>query len=132
LHSKCVSRFITETVTNIWPCNTNGYDKGAENGIKKKLREELDAYFSLIRHGTQKKMPLTIIFCLGNVFSEILPSYDREIHREIHRHASNNSSFAACVLCRGNDELLPAKRVGMPINDRRDTHTDTQTDWRGL
>jgi hypothetical protein len=43
------------------------------------------AYFPLIQHGTaQKTMPPTILRCRTNVFTELLPSNNKGIHRKTH------------------------------------------------
>jgi hypothetical protein len=42
-------------------------------------------------------------------------------------HATNNSSIAERIHCRGNVFIDP-----LPSSERRDKHTDTQTDGRDL
>jgi hypothetical protein len=68
----------------------------------------------------QKTTPPTILQSLRNVFTELLPSNDREIHTQT--QASKNSSVVACIRCSGNVFTEP-----LPSNERMDTNT--YTDW---
>jgi hypothetical protein len=61
------------------------------------------------------------------MFTELLPSNGTEIHIKTHRHASNNSFIVASILCHGLAFSEP-----LPSNERRNTHTDTETDGRDL
>jgi hypothetical protein len=77
-------------------------------------------------------MHLNVLRCLGNVFSELLPRNDRGTHR----HTVMLRAFFAVGKC------LPSRCLAMegginftetlPSNDRRDKHTDAQTDGRDL
>jgi hypothetical protein len=89
----------------------------------------------------QETTPPTILPCSGNVLTELLPSNDRMIHRQTHRHtrpttllllrvyvATGTFSPSRCLAMKGGIQFTES----FPSNDRRDTHTDTQTDGRDL
>jgi hypothetical protein len=64
-------------------------------------------------------MTSPIIRCRVNVFTELLPSKDREKHVQTHTRASNKSYTAVYIRCRGNVFTKP-----LPSNN---AHTDVQT-----
>jgi hypothetical protein len=75
--------------------------------------------------------------CCGNVFTELLPSNNRGIHKHAHSFSShvtenaendesNNYSIAACIYCNGNVFTEP-----LPSNNR-ETRADTRTDGKDL
>jgi hypothetical protein len=81
--------------------------------MNKKFWEELIVYFILIRHGPHRKQRLQkIIRYRREVFSESLPSSDKEIQTDPQPHMSNISSTVACFYYCGN------------------RHTGTETAWR--
>jgi hypothetical protein len=68
------------------------YSNPPPHGHNKKFWEELIAYFPLIRHESHRKRRLEQFFCCcvcicchGNVYSEPLPSNNRELHIQPHR-----------------------------------------------
>jgi hypothetical protein len=89
----------------------------------------------------QKTMPPTILRCRGNVFTELLSSSDRGIHRQTHRHTRPIIILLLRVFIAAGT-FLPRRCLSMkggihfteplPSNHRKDTHTDTQTDGRDL
>jgi hypothetical protein len=86
----------------------------------------------------QKTTPPAILRCRGNVFTEFLHNNDRRIHRQTYRHthrpilllrifvAEGTSLPSRCLSIKGGIHFI----YPLPSNDRRDTHTDTQTDGR--
>jgi hypothetical protein len=92
-------------------------------------------------------MPPTFLHCCGNVFTELLPSSDRGIHRQNHRLTFDNTQitykmmylkilllllvFIAAVTCLPSPCLKLKGGIHLTellhCNNRRDTHTDT--DW---
>jgi hypothetical protein len=90
---------------------------------------------------TQKMKLPTIICCRGNIFTELLPSNNREIHRTsdspLIRHGHHrkwyvqHSSFAACICCQSN-----VFTVLLPSTEMRDmlyqTFAYRQTDGKDL
>jgi hypothetical protein len=55
---------------------------------KQEVLGRMLAYFPTIRHAPHRKRRLQQFFlCRGNVFTELLPSNDRGIHRQTHRHS---------------------------------------------
>jgi hypothetical protein len=89
-----------------------------------KFWEELIAFSFDMTRTAQKMMPPTI-HCCGKVFSKVLPSNSRGTYAHMHTHTSNSSSIVACIPCCGN--MFTEQ---LPNNERRDTHTDIQTDVR--
>jgi hypothetical protein len=86
--------------------------------------------FPLIRHGTpQKTTPLTILNCRGNVLTQLLPSNERDIHRQTHRQeillllrvfvATGKSLPSRCLAMKGGIHFTKP----LPSNYRKDTHT---------
>jgi hypothetical protein len=97
-------------------------------------------------------MPPKILCCYGNVFTELLPTNDRGIHRQTHTLSFHNTwtakkmmrpvillllrIFGAVGTC-SLSRCLPAKEEihftkPLPGNNKGDTRTDTQTDGRDL
>jgi hypothetical protein len=93
----------------------------------RKFWAELIAYFLLTRHGPHIKRRLQQLFVAGETF---LPSCHLATiggYIDSQTRASNNPSIVVRILCRGNvfTELLSS-------NERRVTHTDTESDGRDL
>jgi hypothetical protein len=88
-----------------------------------------------------KTTPPTILRCRGKVFTELLPSNDRGVHRQTHRHTHPTTLPLLRVLV-ATESCLSSRFLAMkgrihfaepsPINNRKDTRTDTQTDRREL
>jgi hypothetical protein len=53
----------------------------------------------------QKTTPPGIMRCRGNVYTDLIPSNDMGIHRQIHRDTRNNSSIVACVFVAAGTSL---------------------------
>jgi hypothetical protein len=95
--------------------------------LQKKFCEELIAYFTLVRHGLHRKRRLQQLFLAAGTS---LPSYylsATEIDKPT--DARVKTFFCSCVYIRsyGSAFLKP-----LPSNDRKDTHTDTETDGRDI
>jgi hypothetical protein len=110
-----------------------------------KFWEELLAYFPFVQHGLHM-ISLTILHC--HVSMKLLPSNNRGIHRQTHRLSFDKTwttqkmtctiillllhvfivmgtcSLSHCLATKGGIQFTKP----LPSNDRRDTHTDTQTD----
>jgi hypothetical protein len=121
--------------------------------IKQEILGIINCIFSFDTARTaQKTAPPTILRCIGNVFTELLPRNDRGIHRQAHRlsfHKTRTSLkmtrpaillplhvFVAAGKCLSS-RYLPNRRwihftERLPSIDRRDTHTDIETDGRDL
>jgi hypothetical protein len=73
----------------------------------------------------RKKTSPAILRYHGNVFTELLPSNDRKIHR--HTGTRFPNPIFARIRCRGN-----VFTETLPVNIMRDKPTNTQTDGRYL
>jgi hypothetical protein len=76
-------------------------------------------------------MPPTILHCRDNIFTMLLPSINRRIHRQTHRHKCPTilllRVFVATRTCLPSHCLAMKGRIHftepLPSNDRRDTQT---------
>jgi hypothetical protein len=98
---------------------------------KNKFREELIGYFPLIYGPHRKPFHQQFFVAAGtsllSCYLATIGEYTDGRTGPIENDESSNSSIAAYILCLGKVFTEP-----LPSNDRRGTHTDTQTDGRDL
>jgi hypothetical protein len=91
-------------------------------------KQELIAYFPLIRHGPHRKRRFQQFFVAASTsLQSCYLAMMGDTQTGPQTHASTIYSTAACIHWRGNVFTEP-----LPGNNRKDTHTDTQTDGRDL
>jgi hypothetical protein len=82
-----------------------------------------------------------ILLCRGNIFTVLIPRNSKRIHRQTYRHTDaaillSLHAFVAAGKCLSSRFLAMKGGIQfaepLPSNDRRDTHTDTQTDGKVL
>jgi hypothetical protein len=104
---------------------------------KQEVLGRTNRLFPLIPHGP----PPTILHCRGNVFTKLLPSNEKGIYRQTHRHtysvillllrvflAAETCLSSRCLAVNGERHFTESWRS----NDRSDTRTDTLADENDL
>jgi hypothetical protein len=112
-------------------------DRGVDGRIIQDVLGRTNRLLSFDTTRTAQKTTPPILRCRGNVFTGLLPRTiggytDRPTDSPLithgpHRKWCVQQFFYCCIRCRGSVFTEP-----LPSNDKRDTHTDTQTDGRDL
>jgi hypothetical protein len=126
-------------------CHT--FSNASKRQLEQEVLEITNRLLSFDTTRTVQKTPPTILRCRGNVFTELLPSNDRGIHRQTHRLSFDKTrtvqkmrrptiSIDACIRCGKNvftKSLNTTERTGT-LNwavalQRQEEYTYTHTDY---